>query len=169
MIQRIGLVGHAGACAWMTVEANSASAANASRCSCMVFPPWKRTMDGQHWSVANLMLAASRAHLPQPIPAAASFKGNLTSNSRFHVDLPRAPTILPLSMDPGLTSPVIFSTLKSFGDSTTHCTPLSIDFAWFVLKSIDLTACADAVANPPPGQNMILTSVRCLPALAPST
>src|SRR6266705_557484 len=40
--------------------------------------------------------------------------------------------------------------------------------AWFVFKSIDLTLAADAVVAPPPGQNIIWTIVRCLPAFAPS-
>jgi hypothetical protein len=50
-----------------------------------------------------------------------------------------------------------------------HWTPVSADFAWFVLRSIDFTAAADAVVEPPPGQNWIVTSVRCLAAFAPST
>src|ERR1700674_2606757 len=59
-------------------------------------------------------------HFPQLIPADAPFAGTLTSKSRFHVVLPRLPTILPVKVPPGLISPVIFSTLKSFGDSTDH-------------------------------------------------
>src|SRR5450755_158689 len=42
MIQRIDLVGHTGVWAWRAVEASSASAANASLCSCMVKPPVAR-------------------------------------------------------------------------------------------------------------------------------
>jgi hypothetical protein len=59
-------------------------------------------------------------HFPQVIPAAASLAGTLISKSRFHVVLPRLPTILPAKVPPGLISPIIFSTLKSFGGSTAH-------------------------------------------------
>src|SRR5271165_3469177 len=47
--------------------------------------------------------------------------------------------------------------------------PANSDLAWFVVRLIDLTAAADAVAAPPPGQNMISTNVRCVPFWAGST
>src|SRR5450631_89501 len=72
----------------------------------------------------------------------------------------------PLSVPPGSSLPVSFSTLKSFGASTTHCTPEKADLALLVLKSMDLTADGDTTALPPPGQNMICTRVRRLPALS---
>src|SRR6185437_5896502 len=40
--------------------------------------------------------------------------------------------------------------------------------AWLVFRSIDLTAAAEAVSLPPPGQNMMIAIVRCLPPFAPS-
>src|SRR6195256_5428960 len=42
------------------------------------------------------------------------------------------------------------------------------DLAWLVFRSIDLTATAEAVCLPPPGQNMMTAIVRCLPPFAPS-
>ena len=42
------------------------------------------------------------------------------------------------------------------------------DLAWLVFRSIDLTAAAEAVSLPPPGQNMMMAIVRCLPPFAPS-
>ena len=59
-------------------------------------------------------------YLPQLIPAAASLAGKFSSKSNVNVVLSRLPAILPDSAPPGLTSPVIFSTLKSLGASTTR-------------------------------------------------
>src|SRR6185295_16129290 len=90
-------------------------------------------------------------YLPQLIPAAASLAGSVNSKSKLNDVLSRLPTILPDNTPPGLMSPVIFSTLKSLGASTTRWIPASGALAWFVLMSIDLIAVADAAACPPPG------------------
>ena len=42
------------------------------------------------------------------------------------------------------------------------------DREWLVLRSMDWTVCAEAVCEPPPGQNMMMAIVRCLPPLVPS-
>src|SRR5271166_5783364 len=47
--------------------------------------------------------------------------------------------------------------------------PASRDLAWFVVRLIDLTAAAEALAVPPPGQSMTRTSVLCWPSFARST
>src|SRR6059058_3154442 len=104
----------------------------------------------------------------QFMPAAASLAGRLSSKSNVNVVLSRLPAILPESAPPGFTSPVIFSTLKSLGACTTRWMPAIGDLAWLVFRSIDLTAAAEAVSLPPPGESMMIAIVRCLPPFVPS-
>ena len=65
---------------------------------------------------------------PQP-PLSQAVRLNVRSQV-YAPSLARLPVMRPFTIPPGLTSPEIHSTLKSFGAVMTHCLPTGADFAW---------------------------------------